>query len=242
MSDARACKGLQTAARGCRYRPGLCRTDQYRGARPERSKRSSQVAPLADAVERSHELIEEVLAGVSARRAAVRFGASKALRILSERVPELLYPHFDFFVAMLDQDNHILQWNATITLANLARVDRRVQDRSHPRPLPGPHFRGKHDLRGKCNTRGRHHWCGQATPGETHRAAHHACGARELCHAGVPERGDWACLGGAECTGRSVARSARGATVCGAPTGQSTGGHQREGPQVSEGAAAPASR
>src|SRR6185295_19304457 len=94
-----------------------------RGARPERSGRSSQVAPPADALG-SHELIEEVLAGVSARRAAVRFGASKALRILSERVPELIYPHFDFFVAMLDGDNHILQWNATITIANLARVDR----------------------------------------------------------------------------------------------------------------------
>ena len=62
--------------------------------------------------------------GVGAKRAGVRFGASKALRILSERVPELLYPHFDFFAAMLGHDNHILQWNATITLANMARVDR----------------------------------------------------------------------------------------------------------------------
>src|SRR4030095_677651 len=95
-----------------------------RGARASPSKRSSQIAPLADAVERSNELIEEVLAGVSSKRAAVRFGSSRALRILSERVPELLYPHFDFFVAMLDHDNHILQWNATFTLANLARVDR----------------------------------------------------------------------------------------------------------------------
>ena len=82
------------------------------------------MAPLADAVERNHELIAEVLAGVGAKRARVRFGASKALRILSERVPELIYPHFDFFAAMLSHDNRILQWNATLTLANLARVDR----------------------------------------------------------------------------------------------------------------------
>ncbi len=82
------------------------------------------MAPLADAAERNHELIAEVLAGVGAQRAGVRFGASKALRILSERVPELIYPHFDFFAALLSQDNHILQWNATLTLANLARVDR----------------------------------------------------------------------------------------------------------------------
>jgi hypothetical protein len=94
-----------------------------RSARPERSKRGPHVAPLANAVERKHQLIAEVLAGVGAKRAGVRFGASKALRILSERVPELLYPHFDFFVAMLGHDNLILKWNATITLANLARVD-----------------------------------------------------------------------------------------------------------------------
>jgi len=78
---------------------------------------------LADAVERNHELIADVLAGIGARRAGVRLGASKALRILSERVPELLYPHFDFFVAMLGHENQILRWNATLTLANLARVD-----------------------------------------------------------------------------------------------------------------------
>src|ERR1035438_2473866 len=95
-----------------------------RSARPERPKRGPHVAPLADAVERNHELIVEVLAGVGAKRAGVRFGASKALRILSARAPELIYPHFDFFAAMLGQDNHILKWNATITLANLARVDR----------------------------------------------------------------------------------------------------------------------
>jgi hypothetical protein len=82
------------------------------------------VAPLADAVERNHELIAEVLAGVGANRAGVRFGASKALRILSERMPELIYPHFDFFVALLSHDNHVLQWNAILTVAHLARVDR----------------------------------------------------------------------------------------------------------------------
>jgi len=74
-------------------------------------------------VERNNELILEVLAGVGAKRAAVRFGASKALRILSERSPEMIYPHFDFFAAMLGHDNHILKWNAALTLANMARVD-----------------------------------------------------------------------------------------------------------------------
>ncbi|MCX6628072.1 MAG: hypothetical protein NTW28_10635 [Candidatus Solibacter sp.] len=74
-------------------------------------------------MERNHELISEVIAGIGATRAGVKFGASKALRILSGRAPELLYPHFDFFVTLLSHDNHILKWNATLTLANLAQVD-----------------------------------------------------------------------------------------------------------------------
>src|ERR1019366_2248843 len=94
-----------------------------RSARPERSRRGPRVAPLADAVERILKLIAEVLAGIGAKRAGVKSGASKALRILSERVPEALYPHFDFFAAMLDHENQILKWNAMLTLANLARVD-----------------------------------------------------------------------------------------------------------------------
>lgn len=79
---------------------------------------------MAGSVERNYELIEAVLAGVGAARAGVRFGSSKALRLLSEQAPELLYPHFDFFVTMLAHDNHILKWDAILTLANMARVDR----------------------------------------------------------------------------------------------------------------------
>src|ERR1039458_6147675 len=65
-----------------------------RSARPERSQRDPQVAPSADAAAHNDDLIGEVLVGLGSRRAGVKFGASKALRILSERVPEALYPHF----------------------------------------------------------------------------------------------------------------------------------------------------
>jgi hypothetical protein len=93
-------------------------------ARPGRSKRAPRVAPSAGSPERNHELIAQILAGVGAKRGGIRQGASKALRAISEEQPEMLYPYFDFFVALLGNENHILQWNATLTLANLARVDR----------------------------------------------------------------------------------------------------------------------
>jgi hypothetical protein len=113
-----------------------------RSARPNRPQRDPRVAPSADVAERNNELSEEVLAGLDAKRAGVKFGASKALRILSDLVPEALYPHFDSFAAMLDHENQILKWNAMLTLASLARVDRHgkieaILDR-YLEPISGP--------------------------------------------------------------------------------------------------------
>ena len=108
------------------------------------SKTISARIPLADAVERNHELLSDVMAGVGSARGALKLGSSKALRVLSERTPELLYPHFDFFTALLEQDNLILKWNAILTLANLARVDKKARiegilDR-YLAAIEGPHL------------------------------------------------------------------------------------------------------
>jgi hypothetical protein len=42
---------------------------------------------------------------------------------LSERAPDLIYPHFDFFARLLQHENGILRWNAMLILGNLAAVD-----------------------------------------------------------------------------------------------------------------------
>ncbi len=91
-------------------------------------------------------LIEETLDKVGSSVASERFGASKALRILSEQDPDAVYPHFGFFVRLLDGTNQILKWDATLTLANLAGVDRegkldRMLD-SYLAPIAGPNMVG----------------------------------------------------------------------------------------------------
>jgi len=63
------------------------------------------------------------MSGLSADTAQTRFGCAKALRIVSEERPDLLYPHFDFFVRLLDHENKILQWEGALVLSQLARVD-----------------------------------------------------------------------------------------------------------------------
>jgi hypothetical protein len=67
--------------------------------------------------------VEELTRGLDADKARVKYGCAKALRIVGEERPELLYPHFDFFVRVLGHENRILQWEAAFVLSQLARID-----------------------------------------------------------------------------------------------------------------------
>jgi hypothetical protein len=85
--------------------------------------KSMTTKALKENVQRNPALLPEVLAGVHSSKAAVRYGCSKVLLELSEDHPELLYPHMDFFVDLLDSKYRILTWNALAVIAQLTRVD-----------------------------------------------------------------------------------------------------------------------
>src|SRR5664279_3985274 len=68
-------------------------------------------------------LFSEIAEGLNAEKPRVKYGYAKALCILSEQRPDLLYPHFNFFVRLLDHENKIMQWDAAFVLSQLARVD-----------------------------------------------------------------------------------------------------------------------
>jgi hypothetical protein len=78
---------------------------------------------LLNRVKRDFSLIPLLLKGVDHPKAAVRYGCSKVLMDLSEEHPEKLYPHFDFFVNLLDSKYRILTWSALAIIANLTQVD-----------------------------------------------------------------------------------------------------------------------
>ena len=78
---------------------------------------------LLKIVESDFTLLPQVIGGVSSSKAAIRYGCAKVLMDLSEKHPEKLYPHMDFFVSLLDSKRRILVWNAMATLANLCAVD-----------------------------------------------------------------------------------------------------------------------
>ena len=78
---------------------------------------------LLTIVKNDYSLIPLLLEGISHPKAAVRYGCSKVLMDLSEEHPEKLYPHFDFFVNMLDSKYRILTWTALAIIANLTLAD-----------------------------------------------------------------------------------------------------------------------
>lgn len=87
-------------------------------------------------------VIPALLAGTASDRPQVKFGSARALWLLAEADPGLLYPHFEFFVKQLDSPNGVFRWNAERILACLAPADihnklERLLDR-YLSVIPGP--------------------------------------------------------------------------------------------------------
>jgi len=81
--------------------------------------------------------LELVFQGLSSGVSRVKFGCSKALLLLSQKRPDLLYGRIERIVELLDSENQILKWNAIAILGNLAAVDTKHQIKSHLKKLFG---------------------------------------------------------------------------------------------------------
>jgi hypothetical protein len=67
--------------------------------------------------------IPDLIGAVGTEKGSAKYAYEKALRLVSEQRPELIYPHFDAFVAWLNHENNFLKWGAITTVANLTAVD-----------------------------------------------------------------------------------------------------------------------
>jgi hypothetical protein len=87
------------------------------------SARAPNLQGLARQVEGDPQLLLAAIDTLGSVSPRIRFSASKLLRLVSEKSPEVLYPHFESFVRMLRDKNSILRWNAILALGNLAAAD-----------------------------------------------------------------------------------------------------------------------
>lgn len=105
-------------------------------------RKESDKDAIASKVIENPELLSQIMDGLGADKARVKYGCAKILHIISDEAPELLYPRFGFFTDLLDSDNNILKWEGTSVIANLAAVD--SEDRIEAiferyfAPIPGP--------------------------------------------------------------------------------------------------------
>jgi len=78
---------------------------------------------IAERVAKRTDLLPELVEGLRADPAKIKYGCLKVLRLISEKEPAVLYPEFDRFVQLLDSESNILQWGAIIIIGNLAALD-----------------------------------------------------------------------------------------------------------------------
>jgi hypothetical protein len=78
---------------------------------------------LSQVVIEKPELLDTIFNGVSSKTPRIKFRCAKILKIISAKKPELLIPHWDFFINLLKSDNKIILWNALDILANLTSKD-----------------------------------------------------------------------------------------------------------------------
>jgi hypothetical protein len=78
---------------------------------------------LADRFSKSPSQIETLVNLLNSEKGGTRLAAGNILRRISEKKPELVYPHFDTFAAMIDHENSFLKWGAILIIGNLAPVD-----------------------------------------------------------------------------------------------------------------------
>ena len=105
-------------------------------------KKETDKEAIANSVIEQPAALPDILEGLGAKEARVKYGCAKVLRIISEKAPALLYPRFDIFVDLLDNDNSFLKCDAIYIIANLASVDsedrfEKIFDRYFAL-LPGP--------------------------------------------------------------------------------------------------------
>jgi len=87
------------------------------------SKKNVSVGSIAKKIVEDNKLLNEVLDNVDSDKAVVKYNSLNVLRFLSEKHPDVLYPEWNFFVKLLDNDNTFLRTIGLTIIANLSTID-----------------------------------------------------------------------------------------------------------------------
>lgn len=68
-------------------------------------------------------LLSELLEGILSKKDEIRYSSFKALLIISEEHPEVLYPKWDFLAGLVNSDNSYIKLIVLRLIANLTKAD-----------------------------------------------------------------------------------------------------------------------
>jgi hypothetical protein len=85
--------------------------------------KGADIRLLADQLIKNRRQIPELVEALQTEKSAKKYAYEKILRFVSERRPDLIYPHFDVFAGLLGSENNFLKWGAIMTVANLTAAD-----------------------------------------------------------------------------------------------------------------------
>ena len=86
-------------------------------------KKSVRIENVAKKVVKDKKLLDDLLKGVFSDKAVIKYKSLKVLKLISQQKPGILYPEWDFFVELLNNDNTFLRAIGVTIIANLTRVD-----------------------------------------------------------------------------------------------------------------------
>jgi hypothetical protein len=95
----------------------------------ERIKEKTTTEAFVEMVSSNHTMIPILFDIVHSDKGTNKFYCEKIIRRMSEITPELIYPHFDDVVRMLESENKFIKWGGIITLTNLLSEDNEARFR-----------------------------------------------------------------------------------------------------------------
>jgi hypothetical protein len=91
--------------------------------KPDLANKNVNVQSVANVALKDEEFLLEMIENLKSKKETVRYNSSKALNLISEENPDILYLHWDFFFSLLDGDNTYWKCSGIPIIANLTRVD-----------------------------------------------------------------------------------------------------------------------
>lgn len=82
-----------------------------------------KIKEIAEAAIEKPGMIAYLFEGLEEENTKIKTGCANIIIQISRKQPEILYPYFDDFVILLDNDDHFVKRSAIIAIALMAKVD-----------------------------------------------------------------------------------------------------------------------